>query len=429
MSSNKKSVLAVIAGLVLPALVAIEPSRGESFPDELTLEEAVDLALTRNPLLQAVRSGVDMAQADVVTAGLRPNPELSVESEEYPYFSSTRPSFFSGQVITTGVEYEIQTKRRRSLRTGAAEATVRREGANVEDAARLLRLDVRTAFYRVLLAESNRQLAETILNQTDQVIELNRARFEQGEISGLELTRIEVERLSFADDLFQARLELRNAKAALLALVNSPDIGMEVQVRGDLSEMPSVGLQPEATDDELLQLAFERRPDLRAAIAQLERASAQQRVERAIANPNVSVRGGYQRVEQDHSLVAEVSIPLTIFDRNQGGIMRSTAEARQAESLLAAARLRVALEVRQAQNAVEVNRERVEYIRTQQVSQAQEASQVTFAAYRLGGVPLMNYLDAQRRYRDTMRVLNQALFDERLSVFQLVAAIGGGDRR
>ena len=420
--------LAVVGALAFSLPATVVPSDGASFPGELTLDLAIDLALARNPALQAVRSGVDIAQAGVVTAGLRPNPELSVESEEYPYFSATRPSFFSGQVITAGVEYEIQTKRRRSLRTSAAEAEVRRSGANLEDAARLLRLDVRTAFYRVLLAESNRQLAEAILGQTDQVIELNRARFEQGEISGLELTRIEVERLSFADDLFQARLELRNAKAALLALLNSPDIGLDVQVRGELDEMPPMGIASDATGDDLLEMALERRPDFRAALAQLERASAQQRVERAVANPNVTVRGGYQRAEQNHSLVAEIAIPLTIFNRNQGEIMRSNAEALQAESLLAAARLQVALEVRQAHNAVEVNRERVNYIRTRQVSQAQEASRVTLAAYRLGGVPLMNYLDAQRRYRDTMRVLNQALFDERLSVFQLAAAIGGGNQ-
>jgi len=60
------------------------------------------------------------------------------------------------------------------------------------------------------------------------------------------------------------------------------------------------------------------------------------------------------------------------------------------------------------------------------VRQAEEASEVTLAAYRLGGVPLMDYLDAQRRYRDTMRIFNQALFEERASRFALAAAIGKG---
>ena len=67
------------------------------------------------------------------------------------------------------------------------------------------------------------------------MIALNRTRFEQGDISELELTRIGVERLRFADDLFQARLELRNAKAALLALLYAPDLGADVEVLGDLA--------------------------------------------------------------------------------------------------------------------------------------------------------------------------------------------------
>ena len=88
---------------------------------------------------------------------------------------------------------------------------------------------------------------------------------------------------------------------------------------------------------------------------------------------------------------------------------------------------RIELEIRQAYNALQVNQERVEYIRSQQLQQAEKASRVTLAAYRLGGAPLMDYLDAQRRYRDTMRVFNQALFDERVSRFALAAAIGKGE--
>ena len=129
----------------------------------------------------------------------------------------------------------------------------------------------------------------------------------------------------------------------------------------------------------------------------------------------------------DNSLVLGVTIPLPFFDRNQGGVLRSEAEMRRAENLAAATRNRIELEIRQAYNAFQINSERVEYIRSQQLQQAEKASQVTMAAYRLGGAPLMDYLDAQRRYRDTMRVFNQALFEERASRFGLAAAIGKGE--
>lgn len=422
----EKLPIAVCVALAVAVLGAEPPAQGASIPADITLRQAVELALARNPSLMAARNSIEMAEADTVSAGLRPNPEISLESESYPYFRSNPGPFFSNQEITARFDYEIQTKRRLRLGTEAAAISVLREVAVVDDVARRLRLDVQRAFYGVLLAESNRALAEAILDQTDQVITLNRTRFAEGEISGLELTRIEVERLRFADDLFQVRLELRNSKAALLALLNAPNLGLNLQVQGDLNAIPNLGIPIDATDADALRMAIEMRPDLRAAVADVESSAARNRFQRAVSAPNITVGGGYKRDGPDHSLVAEVSVPLTIFDRNQGGILRSEAEMRQAENLFAAARNQVALEVRQAYNAVEVTRERVEYLQSQQVKQAEEAVAVTLQAYRLGGAPLMNYLDAQRRYRDTMRILNQALFDERISLFALAAAIGGG---
>ena len=421
----EKRTVGVFVALVCPLVAAQEPPLSDSIPNALGLNEAVALTLERNPALRAARNSVEMAEADVVSAGLHPNPSLIVSAEDYPYFRSDRGPFFSDQEIAARFDYEIQTKNRLKLRTEAAEGSVRREDASSDNLARLLRLDVQETFYRALLAQSNLQLAESILEQTDQVIGLNRSRYEQGEISELELTRIEVERLRFADDVFQVRLELSNTKAALLALLNAPDFGSELQVVGALDEIPELSIDLDAAPSQLYRIASSARPDLRAALAEIGRSSAENRFQRAISSPNITVGGGYKRNGPDNSLVARIVIPLAIFDRNQGGALRSEAEIRQAENLAAATRNRIQLEIRQAYNALQVNRERVEYIRSQQLQQAEKASQVTLEAYRLGGAAVMDYLDAQRRYRDTMRVFNQALFDERVSRFVLAAAVGG----
>jgi cobalt-zinc-cadmium efflux system outer membrane protein len=423
----KTRTIALLAVLISPLCVAQGPPQPEPLPQRLVLEEAVRLAIERNPLAAAARNAVEMAQGDAVGARLRPNPAVTLQMEDYPYFRSNPGPFFSNQEITTRFDYEIQTKRRLTLRTAAAEGAVEREEGAYSNAIRLLRLAVQSAFYRVLLAQSNLGLAQSILEQTDQVIALNRIRFEQGDISELELLRIQVERLQFADDVFQARLEVRNAKAALLALLYAPDLGADIEVVGDLSGVPELGAPIETQPAELYQLASAARPDLRAAQAEMQRAAAQNRFQRAISSPNITVGGGYKRSGPYNSLVFGVTIPLPIFDRNQGGVLRSEAETRQAGNLAAATRNQIELEIRQAYNAFQINRERVEYIRSQQLQQAEKASQVTMAAYRLGGAPLMDYLDAQRRYRDTMRVFNQALFDERASRFGLAAAIGKGE--
>jgi len=413
---------------VTPGFLAAQtPSEAEPVPRRLTLSKSVRLAETRNPQIAAAQNGVEMAQGDAVNAGLHPNPAVTIQSANYPFFESNPGPFFSNQEMTARFDYEIQTKDRLKLRKQAAEKAVQRELASYANEVRLLRLEVQRAFYRVLLAKSNLEVARSILDQTDRVIELNRVRYEQGDISQLDLTRLEVERLRFADDVFRAELEVRNAKAELLSLLYAPDLGAEVEVAGELTDKPALGVALDSPPAELQRLASRLRPDYQAAQAELERAFAQNRFQRAISSPNITVGGGYRREGRDDGLIFGVTIPLPVFDRNQGGVIRSQAEIRRGRNLAAAAQNRIELEIQQAYNAYQVNRERVKYIRSQQLKQAEEASRVTLAAYRLGGTPLMDYLDAQRRYRDTVRVYNQALFDERVSRFALAAAIGKGE--
>jgi cobalt-zinc-cadmium efflux system outer membrane protein len=140
----------------------------------------------------------------------------------------------------------------------------------------------------------------------------------------------------------------------------------------------------------------------------------------------VTVGGGYKRSGIDNSFVLGVTVPLQVFNRNEGGVLRAEAEQRQSANLEAALQKQIQLEVQQAYNAVEINRRRVEYIRTQHLGKAEDTSKVTLTSYNLGGATLIDYLDAQRTYRDALRIFNQALFDERLSLYELASAIGSG---
>ncbi len=117
---------------------------------------------------------------------------------------------------------------------------------------------------------------------------------------------------------------------------------------------------------------------------------------------------------------------MQIFNRNEGGVLRADAEQKRSANLEAALQKQIQLEVQQAYNAVEINRQRVEYIRTQHLGKAEDTSRVTLTSYNLGGATLMDYLDAQRTYRDALRIYNQALFDERISLYELASAIGSG---
>jgi outer membrane protein, heavy metal efflux system len=397
-------------------------------PSSLTLNDAIRLAIGRNPTLAAEKNEIQAAEGDKISASKRLNPAFSLQFEDFP-ISAHPGSFFDVQEITSRVDYEIERGGRRRLRTESANQAMEAQKLMYQDKTRLLRLEVERAFYRAILAQSNLDASKSILDQVEHTIYLNRVRFQQGDISALDLNRIEVEKLKFQDDLFQAELALRNARSSLLALLNAADLSRDVDFIGELPvdyQNPEPGLPPRSPLDELIRMAVNQRPDLAARLQEKRRANTETLLQRAITSPNITVGGGYKRNLTENSVVFGVTIPLKLFNRNEGEIIRADAEQMRSLNLVAALQKEVQLDVQKAHNAVEINRQRVEYIKTRQLKRAEEVSQVTLESYNLGGSTLIDYLDAQRTYRDALRIYNQALFDERVSLYELSCSIAVG---
>ena len=399
-------------------------------PQRLTLDEALRLASERNPNLAAARNTVEIAEAQRIDARLRPNPAVSFESEGYPLFQSPRPAFGNNQELTLRFDQEIELAGRRRLRTEAAATGVSAAEAAFLDARRRLEFDVRRAYFAVVLAKADLEAARSALDEIDKVISLNRARLQQGEISGGELRRIQVERLKFVDDVFAAELALRNARSSLLALFNAPDLGLEFDVAERLaaneSGSPAAQVVPPPIDAASLRTqALAARPDLIAAQREVQRADTETRIQRALRTPNITVGGGYRRDFGTDAVVFGVTVPLPLWNRNQGGVARAEAERRQASNLATATATSVSLDVQQAVNAVDVTRARVAYIEREYLTPSRESRDIVLASYRLGTANLIDFLDAQRAFRDTLRTYNRALYEQRLGLFQLAAATGG----
>ena len=161
-----------------------------------------------------------------------------------------------------------------------------------------------------------------------------------------------------------------------------------------------------------------------AAGRDVARADTETQFQRALRTPNVTVGGGYKRDFGTNAVVFGVTLPLPLFNRNPGGVARADAERRRAENDQTVATLGAALDVQQAINAFEIDRQRVQYIEREYLSNARESRDIVLASYRLGAANLIDFLDAQRAFRDTVRTYNRALYDLRVSQFQLDAAIG-----
>lgn len=419
------------------ALIGVRPllAQEPAIPAKLTLAEALRLAVERNPSLAAVRSDVDIAAAVRLDASRRPNPALTVDSEGYPLRQDQRAPFFNNQDLTVRLDQEIELRGRRGLRTQAADASVDAASARVDDAQRVLTLDVQRAYFQAVLATADREVARSSLEEIDRALGLNQARFKQGEISGGELRRLQVERLRFVDDVFAAELALRNARSALLGLMNVTNLAQDFEVTEPLAANPAptpptplgvvAAVLPASIGGQGMVLsadAIARRPDLLAAQREVFRADTETRLQRALRTPNLTLGGGYRRSFGTNALVFGATVPIPIFNRNPGGVARADAERQQAASRARATELTVRLDVQQAVNALDVNRERVRYIEREYLTTARESRDIVLASYRQGAADLIDFLDAQRAFRETVRTYNRALYEQRISIFELAAA-------
>ena len=407
-------------------------ANAQELPPVLSLQDALQLARSRNPTLAAAGNEVEMAEGGRVQASQRLNPAITTTSEGYPLFESgPRPSFWDAQDLTIRADQEIELGGRRKLRTASAATGVDIARGIQADRRRLVELAVQRAYLQVVLAKAEREVARAALDDIDRMLGITRARFAQGEIAGGELRRLQVERLRFVDDQFATDLALRNAKAALLAAMGYGELGRDFDVSGALTELPIVltAFAMTGAADTLDRAAIEsqaiaNRPDLLAARTEQQRAETETQLQRALRTSNLTVGGGYKRTETSDGVVFGVTVPLPLFNRNPGGIARAEAERRRAGNLATATEIGVRLDVQQAANAIEINQARVRYIEQETLGAAREARDAVMAAYQVGEAGLIDYLDAQRAFRDTLRIYNRALYERRLSDFEVAAAIG-----
>lgn len=403
-----------------PQAAAQDAAADGRVPARLSLADAIRIAEARSPLLAVARARVGMTDADAIGAGKRPNPSVSVESQGYPLFSGNRPPFADSQELTVAVDQELEPGGRRRWRLEAARLEADAARAEVRNQSRLLRLDVQRAYLAAVLAAADLEAARSTLADVDKVVALNQARHDQGELSGVELRRAQVERHRFADEALLAELALRNARSRLLALLDLRPLDQAFETT-DRLEDPGTGPPAVVASSDG---ALASRADLTALRLGEQRAEAETGLERALRVPAFSVGAGWQRNFGTNAVVLRATVPLPLRNRNEAGLARAAAGRSLAASRLSAATADAALEAQLAANAVASSRERASRISADYVRLAQESRDIVLASYRAGAATLIDLLDAQRALRDAQRAENRARFDYQVSGFELEAAVG-----
>jgi len=380
----------------------------------LTLEQALRLASETNPNVRAKEFELKAVGAGEITAGLRPNPTANFLAEQFGGASSASQTQYT---INIGQPIELGGKRQRRIDSATAQTKVTTH--ELADLRRQIDFQVKKTFTDILVAKDALALSEQNLSALDELEKMQRLRAEKGDLSGLELLRIQVQRFAFERDAADARQALRAAKIGLRSLIGADKVTDDFDAAGSLELR-----QSSYTQSELYRRALDTRPDIRAAEAARNKAKADINLAKANAWWDVTPQVEYQRIGPDNTIGFGFGLPLRIFDRNQGEIARTRADALRVDAVRDAVVIRALSEVDTALAAVDTERGKVEVLRDTYLPKAKQARETVEFAYRRGGVSLLDYLDAQRTYRETALQYLQALGNYQTAIYLLEAAVG-----
>jgi cobalt-zinc-cadmium efflux system outer membrane protein len=384
----------LIAGLI-PA--------GALAQNSFTWQQIKDKFETTNPTLKAARANIDESRASEITAYLRPNPDFSLSTDGTQlsrYEGVWRP--FAGTQYTTGFSYLHERDHKRELRLGAAKESTTVAESTYSDQERNLLFNLRSAFVQVLQAKAVLQNAKDNLEYWDRELGVNRKRFSAGDLAQVDLNRLELQRVQFEADFETAMVNLRTAKIQLLTLLNDRTPIEQFDVAGtyDFNEQ----LRPL---EEFRNTALATRPDLKAALQSVElaRINHQLAVANGSTDPTFSAwwthNPSFNNPYDNNTLGASVTIPLRIFDRNQGEKARTQIDIVRNERLRDAAQAQVFSDVDSAYWTLIQALNLLKPYKAKYLPLATDVRDKTSFSYQHGGASLLDFLDAEKAYRDT----------------------------
>ena len=354
-----------------------------------------------NPTLLADNVGIDESKAQQITAYLRPNPQLTLAADGTQIASDKgvwKP--FAGTYETPTISYLHERQRKRELRLESAQKGTLIAESNHADLERTLLFSLRGAFVATLQAKAVLHLTKENLAYYDNVLDISRTRFSVGDIAQIDLDRLELQRVQYESDVQSAEVNLRTAKIQLLTLLNDRTPVEQFGVSGlfDFGDQ----LMPQ---DEFRKIAVNTRPDLKAAVEAVDKAQTDHKLAIANGSTDPILSAWYTHNSSNNNpfalntLGVSVSIPLRIFDRNQGEKLRTQLDIDRNEKLTGAAQALVFSDVDSAYAVLNSNLLLLQPYKKKYLQQAVRVRDTVAFSYQHGGASLVDFLNAQSEYR------------------------------
>jgi outer membrane protein, heavy metal efflux system len=400
--TSVSSMLAILLGAVSLRAQTPAPAPPPAPSQIWTWEQVKEHFELGNTTLMANKLNIDELKAEEITAHLRPNPDFTLSADGTQIAPSRgvwQP--FAGTFVSPGVSQLFERRNKRNLRYEAAKQGTAIGAAQASDSERTLLFNLRNAFVGVLEAKAVLELAQNNLEYYDKILKVSRDRFDAGDIARIDFDRLELQRLQYESDLQNAIVNLRTTKINLLAMLDDrrPIDSFDVVGTFDFSE----GLVSLA---DYRQDALNSRPDLRAALLTVQQSETNYKLAEAngSTDPTISLwfthNGSFNNPEALNTLGASVSIPLRIFDKNQGEKLRTKLDIQRNEKLRQGTETQVYSDVDSAYATLIANINLLKPYRRQYLEQAVRVRDTVQFSYQHGGASLLDFLNAESDYRN-----------------------------
>jgi cobalt-zinc-cadmium efflux system outer membrane protein len=374
-------------------------------PHSFTWQEVRDKFQQNNPTLRAAQIGIDESRAQEITAYLRPNPELTGAFDQMNFFSTQPPpnggpaiySPFAYAFPSAAISYLHERQHKRELRQQSAQQGTAITISQYADQERNLLFNLRAAFVQTLQEKAILDLTRESLTFYNRLLDVSNERLKAGDIAHVDFQRLELQRVQFETDVQTALVSLRTAKIQLLMLLNERTPVEQFDVTGPFEF--TTDIRPL---EEFRNVALENRPDLKAAMQSVDKARTDHKL--AVANGSVDPTFGADFARNPPIPVyigVNVTIPLRIFDKNQGEKLRTEQDITRNERLRDAATAQVFSDVDSAYATMASNLTLLRPYKETYLRDATEVRDTMSFAYTRGGASLLDFLQAQQDYRST----------------------------
>ncbi|MBZ5617246.1 MAG: TolC family protein [Acidobacteriia bacterium] len=411
--------LLLIAGAVLAGAAFGQAPQGAV---RITLEEAIQMALRHNHSLQAARTTVYQNKAQEVTANLRPNPDFSTVWAYLPLYKPEEgflTYLHDSTELDVGLSYTIERGQKRQHRLQAARDATAVTRSQVIDNERSLEFQVASLFINVQLAESTIEVTGENLKSFQHTVEISETQYKSGRLSENDYLKIKLQLLQFQTDVQQAQLARVQALSDLRQQVGYEEVPADYDVSGKFDYNPLLVSLPE-----LEAAALQNRPDLQVAERGIAAANSQYGLAKANGKPDLTIGGNYSHTSGVNAATVSMSIPLAIFDRNQGEIARTHYVITQAQEQEKSVKGQVLTDVRDAYEGLRSNDKVVQFYRSGNLETSQRNREISEYAYQRGAISLLDFLDTERSYRATQLAYRQAIGAYLTALEQLRQAVG-----